>query len=73
MRPDFPRGIRENQAANHPGEIKAATRAGGPDEFADPALSQLLVIRIATADADFDGVPGIIRLNPADDTEWKPA
>ncbi len=31
------------------------------------------VVRIVTADADFDRVPGIIRLDPADDREWKQA
>ena len=28
------------------------------------------VTRIVTVDADFDGVPDIIRLDPADDREW---
>ena len=35
-------------------------------------MHRLDVIRIVTADVDFDRVPGIIRLDPADDREWKP-
>ena len=34
-------------------------------------MHRLDVTRIVTADADFDRVPGIIRLDPADDGEWK--
>ena len=34
------------------------------------AVMRLGVPRIVTADADFDGAPGIIRLDPADDSEW---
>ena len=33
-------------------------------------MRRLGVIRIVTADADFDRAPGIIRLDPADDSEW---
>ena len=33
-------------------------------------MHRLGVIRIVTADADFDRVPGIIRLDPADDRDW---
>ena len=36
-------------------------------------MHRLGVTRIVTADADFDRVPGVIRLDPADDREWKPA
>lgn len=36
-------------------------------------MHRLGVIRIVTADADFDRAPGIIRLDPADDREWKQA
>ena len=34
-------------------------------------MHRLDVIRIVTADADFGRVPGIIRLDPAEDREWK--
>ena len=33
-------------------------------------MHRLGVTRIVTADADFDRVPSIIRLDPADDGEW---
>ena len=33
-------------------------------------MHRLGVIRIVTADADFSRVPGIIRLDPADDRDW---
>ncbi len=33
-------------------------------------MRRLGVTRIVTADADFDRAPGIIRLDPADDSEW---
>ena len=36
-------------------------------------MHRLDVVRIVTADADCDRVPGIIRLDPADDREWKQA
>ena len=36
-------------------------------------MHRLGVIRIVTADADFGRVPGIIRLDPADDREWRQA
>ena len=34
-------------------------------------MHRLDVTHIVTADADFDRVPGIIRLDPADNREWK--
>ena len=34
-------------------------------------MHRLGVTRIVTADADFGRVPGIIRLDPADDGEWE--
>ena len=36
-------------------------------------MHRLGVIRIVTADADFDRVPGIVRLDPTDDRDWKQA
>ena len=36
-------------------------------------MHRLGVSRIVTADADFDRVPGIVRLDPADDREWQQA
>jgi predicted nucleic acid-binding protein len=36
-------------------------------------MHRLGVTRIVTADADFGRVPGIIRVDPADDREWKRA
>ena len=33
-------------------------------------MHRLGVTRIVTADADFDRVPGIIRADPANDSEW---
>ena len=36
-------------------------------------MRRLGVIRIVTADAGFGRVPGIIRLDPADDREWQQA
>lgn len=36
-------------------------------------MRRLGVTCIVTADADFDRAPGIIRLDPADDSEWEPA
>ena len=33
-------------------------------------MHRLGVIRIVTADADFDRAPGIIRVDPAYDSEW---
>ena len=33
-------------------------------------MRRLGVTRIVTADADFDKAPGIIRLDPVDDSEW---
>ena len=36
-------------------------------------MHRLGVTRIVTADADFGRVPGIIRLDPVDDREWKQA
>lgn len=33
-------------------------------------MHRLGVTRIVTADADFDRAPGIIRVDPADDSEW---
>ena len=36
-------------------------------------MRRLGVTRIVTADADFDRVPGIVRLYPADDGAWEMA
>ena len=36
-------------------------------------MHRLGVTRIVTADADFGRVPGVIRLDPADDREWNQA